>query len=127
APADRTGSFNYFSDDEELVDFVGSVTQCFFGGEPVARLIFAKHVEDWNCVSSRFDMADIDFAQLFGVFQNVGQLLLEKSRFVLRQIESRQFRHVSDVEIRCFCHKLKVEMIKQPNCREQEGHRKNQK
>jgi len=73
------------------------------------------------------DLADIDFAQLFRVFQNVGQLLLEKLRLLVRQIESRQLRHVSDVEVGCFGHKSKVEMIKQPNRREQNGDRKNQK
>src|SRR5260370_636070 len=65
--------------------------------------------------------------QLFGVFQNVGQLLLEKLRLLVRQIESRQFRHVSDVEVGCFGHKSKVEMIKQPNRREQNGDHENQK
>ncbi len=52
---------------------------------------------------------------------------MEKLRLLVRQIESRQFRHVSDVEVGCFGHKSKVEMIKQPNHREQNGDHKSQK
>ena len=84
------------------------IAQRFFGGEPVTRLVFAKHVENRDRVSSRFDMADIDFAQFVGVFQNTGQLFLKEARFFIGQIESRKFRDVGDVQVAGFGHKLEV-------------------
>ena len=80
----RPGSFDDFGDDEKLVRFVRRVAQRFLGGEPIARLVFAKHVEHRHGVGGRFDVADVDFAQFLGVFQNVGQLFLKKMRFFVR-------------------------------------------
>src|ERR1700737_5243446 len=71
-------------------------------------------------------MANIDLAQLLGVFQNVRQLFLEKSRFFVGQIDPCQFRHVSDIEIGCFGHGSKMETIEQPNGRYQKRNDQNE-
>src|SRR4029077_6928386 len=84
-------------------------------------------IEDRNRMRRCLNVTDIDLAQLFGVFQNIGQLLLEKSRFVVGQIESRKFRDIRDVQVGAFGHRLKMQMVEQPNRRDQKRNNQDQK
>jgi hypothetical protein len=78
-------------------------------------------------VRRRFDMTDVDFAQFLSVLQNIGQLFLEKLRLFVAQVEAREFRHVSNIEIGALGHKLEMEMVEQPNGRRQKRNHQHDK
>ena len=122
-----SSSFDDFSDNEKLVRFLRRVRERLIGGEARSRLVFAEDIKHRDGVRGGFNVTDIDFAQFFRVLQNVGQLFLEKLRLLLAQIEPGEFLHVADVEISALSHGLEMEMVEQPNRRDQKRNHQNQK
>ena len=51
-----------------------------------------------------FDVTHIDLAQFGGVLEHLAKLTLEKTRFFVRQIQTREFGDICYVEIRFVRH-----------------------
>jgi hypothetical protein len=91
-----------------------------FRRKPIAWLVLAENIEDWQRVGSRFHMTYVSLAKFFDVIQHVTQLLLKSIRFLFRQIDPRQSGNVRNIEIRGPSHGCRsgMQIADEPdNCR----------
>ena len=66
-----------------------------------ARLIITQNVDQRPGVRGRFDLRDIEFAELFNIFKNLIELSLKQRSFLVGQLNPREIGDIRHIHMIC--------------------------
>src|SRR5439155_4420636 len=96
----KGASFHNLGHDEQAARLGRRVAERLFVRQSRPHFVRARHVDHRNGVSRRLHRADIQLLQFFNVAEDIVELRSEPLFLGGSQLDARQVRDVSDIEIR---------------------------